>query len=455
MDAQRTPLRVVKQELDGGGSVCCHVCGKVLKSRSSLARHAFIHTGQKPFACTLCPMRFNRRDNLRHHLAHLHPHGTTSRPHRRRAPQTWLCATCGKTFACRSRLRTHEVIHSGVKPHRCPLCPKAYMRTSDLEHHRRVVHLEGAEGGAGDGEEAPPPPSSSSSSSLLCHLCGREFRCHSQLASHLQAHSGERPHLCDACGRKFARRYQLRRHTLLVHGGGGEENRPPDADPAALQFPCPTCGRRLKSESQLAAHARLHSSERVRRRQQQAAPRPLSNATVRQGRSPAPFPCLICNKVFRFRSLLASHALVHSELRPHACDLCPRRFRRAAHLRRHRRAVHADGRRPPQSFVCGVCGLDKKCRSQLARHAIIHTGERPHACDLCPARFNRHGNLKQHQRRVHGVGPPPGEEGEGEEATPIVFEDVDGDDVISYKQEEMVAVVVIGEGVEPTPKVTI
>lgn len=447
---------MVKQESDSGGrSVCCHVCGKVLKSRSSLARHAFIHTGQKPFACTLCPLRFNRRDNLRHHLAHLHPHGAATRPHRRRPPQTWLCATCGKTFACRSRLRTHEVIHSGVKPHRCSLCPKAYMRTSDLDHHRRVVHLERAEEGAEDGEKAPPS-SSYSSSSLLCHLCGREFRCRSQLAAHLQAHSGERPHLCDACGRKFARRYQLRRHALLVHGGGGEENRPPDTGTATPQFPCLTCGRRLKSESLLAAHARLHSGERVRHRQQQAAvPRPLANATVRQGRNPAAFPCLICNKVFRFRSLLASHALVHSELRPHACDLCPRRFRRAAHLRRHRRAVHADGRRPPQSFVCGVCGLDKKCRSQLARHAIIHTGERPHACDLCPARFNRHGNLKQHRRRVHGVGPPPGEEAEDSEATPIVFDDVDGNDVISYKQEEVVAVVVVDKGTEPAPKVTV
>lgn len=452
---------MVKQESDGGGgSVCCHVCGKVLKSRSSLARHSFIHTGQKPFACTLCPLRFNRRDNLRHHLARLHPHGAAARPHRRRPQQTWLCSACGKTFGCRSRLRTHEVIHSGVKPHRCPLCPKAYMRTSDLEHHRRVVHREEGEGGGEEGEAsdpaAPPPPSSSSaSSSLLCHLCGREFRCRSQLAAHLQAHSGERPHLCDACGRKFARRYQLRRHTLLVHGGGGggEENRPPDTDATTPQFPCLTCGRRLKSESLLAAHARLHSGERVRRRQQVAVPRPLANATARQGRSPAPFPCLICNKVFRFRSLLASHALVHSELRPHACDLCPRRFRRAAHLRRHRRAVHADGHRPPQSFVCGVCGLDKKCRSQLARHAIIHTGERPHACDLCPARFNRRGNLKQHRRRVHGVGPPPGEEGEEGEATPILFDDVNGDDVISYKQEEVE--VVSGEGAEPMLQVTV
>lgn len=413
---QRAPLRAVKQESDGdAGATCCPVCGKVLKSRSSLARHSFIHTGQRPFACTLCPLRFNRRDNLRHHLARLHPQGAARPDRRRPAPRTWLCAACGKTFGCRSRLRSHELIHSGVKPHRCPRCPKAYMRSSDLEHHQRVVHGEGGE--RGDGAPPTPPSPPPASSSLLCHLCGREFRCRSQLAAHLRGHSGERPHLCDACGRSFARRYQLRRHALLVHGGG-EENRPPQ------HFPCPTCGRRLRSEAQLAAHrARLHG-ERARP----------------PGPGPAPFPCPLCHKAFRFRSLLASHALVHSEQRPHACDLCPRRFRRAAHLRRHRRALHADGRRrPPQSFVCGVCGLDKKCRSQLARHAIIHTGERPHACDLCPARFNRPGNLKQHRRRVHGVAPSPPPAGREEEeaggGTPVLFDD-DADDVISYKQEE-------------------
>lgn len=440
-DSQRAPLCAVKLEPD---STVCDVCGKVMKNKSSLARHSFIHTGKKPFACNLCELRFNRRDNLQHHLNRLHPNGV-AKLEKQREVQTWLCAVCGKTFSCRSRLKTHEVIHSGVKPHRCDLCPKAYMRVNDLEHHKKMVHV--------DGGTEPQRPSS-----LLCDLCGKEFKCRSQLAIHFQTHTGERPHLCDICGRKFARQYQLKRHKILVHANwlSGEENLLPKAP-----FACDVCGKRLKSEALLAAHGRIHSGDRPHRCS--ICLRSFQSSTclkqhhvrvhlrVRVSHAPhvfgrrkssaaaKAFPCPICGKVFKFKSLLASHSLIHSEIRPYSCDFCSRSFRRLSHLKRHREVVHANGERLPQSFICHICGKDKKCRSQLARHVIIHTGERPYACDLCTARFNRSGNLKQHRKRMHGVGATP-----TEEAPPLLFDDDDDDDItpaLTYKQEETVVTV--------------
>ncbi|KAM9332401.1 zinc finger Y-chromosomal protein-like [Pholidichthys leucotaenia] len=432
--------------------IICDVCGKVMKNKSSLARHSFIHTGQKPFSCHLCELRFNRRDNLQHHLTHLHPDGA-SRREKQRPAATWLCAVCGKTFSCRSRLKTHEVIHSGVKPHRCDLCPKAYMRTNDLEHHRKVVHANGV--------AEPPRPSS-----LLCDLCGKEFKCQSQLAIHFQTHTGDRPHLCDICGRKFARQYQLKRHKILVHAN--QTNGEAEATPNCL-FSCDVCGKQLKSESLLAAHTRIHTADKPYRcgvcqrgfqsstslrqhhiRQHlrvREAPRFITHrkttttsVKVATERTEKSFPCSVCSKAFKFRSLLANHELIHSDVRPFSCDFCSRSFRRHTHLKRHREVVHANGARQPQSFVCHICGKDKKCRSQLARHVIIHTGERPFACDLCPARFNRSGNLQQHRKRMHGIGKEP-----DEEAAPILFDD---DDVLTDKQEVTVASV-DNDGGEP------
>ncbi|XP_024117531.1 zinc finger protein 436 [Oryzias melastigma] len=431
-DSLHGSLQVVKQELD---STVCDVCGKVMKNKSSLARHSFIHTGKKPFSCHLCELRFNRRDNLQHHLSRLHPDGV-AKLEKQRSATAWLCAVCGKTFSCRSRLQTHEVIHSGMKPHRCDLCPKAYMRTNDLEHHKKVVHS--------DTTSKPQKPSS-----LLCHLCGKEFKCRSQLAVHFQTHSGERPHLCDICGRKFSRQYQLRRHKVLVHTGlgNGEENVPPDA-----AYTCSVCGKRLKTEALLLAHTRIHSGDKPHRCN--ACPRSFQRVAflrqhharvhlrvrasevqpaARRRRSIAEsdsFPCPVCGKVFRFRSLLASHALIHSDVRPFDCDICSRSFRRLSHLKRHREVVHDNGARLPESFICHICGVDKKCRSQLARHVIIHTGERPFTCDLCPARFNRRGNLQQHKRRMHGTEQPT-----AQDVPAILFDEEHG---LACREEEAV-----------------
>nr|XP_020481109.1 zinc finger protein 2 homolog [Monopterus albus] len=435
--SQHARLRVIKLEPD---STMCDVCGKVMKNKSSLARHSFIHTGKKPFACHLCNLRFNRRDNLQHHLNQLHPNGI-AKLEKQREVQAWLCAVCGKTFSCRSRLKTHEVIHSGVKPHRCDLCPKAYMRTNDLEHHKKIVHVEGA--------TEPQRPNS-----LLCDFCGKEFKCRSQLSIHYQTHTGERPHLCDICGRKFGRQHQLKRHKVLVHANrvNGEE-----ALSSEVAFTCSVCGKRLKSEVLLAAHSRIHTADKPHccniclhsfqsatclkqhhvRVHLKVKVSDASHGAGRRKRTAVTkvFPCPICSKVFKFKSLLASHSMIHSEIRPYACEFCSRSFRRLSHLKRHREVVHANGARLPQSFVCHICGKDKKCRSQLARHVIIHTGERPFACDLCTARFNRSGNLQQHKVRMHDVGKPP-----LEEPPPILFDD-DMTPALTYKQEETVVAV--------------
>lgn len=416
-----------------------------MKCKSSLARHSFIHTGKKPYGCHLCDLRFNRRDNLQHHLNRLHPNGVIKLEKCRSDVQTWLCEVCGKTFNCRSRLKTHEAIHSGVKPYRCDLCPKAYMRNNDLEHHKKIVHIDGA-------DELPQ------SSSLLCDFCGKEFKCKSQLAIHFQTHTGERPHLCDICGRKFGRSYQLKRHRILVHVNrvNTEENSQPD-----LPFVCNVCGKRLKSEALLNAHSQIHTSDKPHRcgiclrsflratclKQHHIRVHLKMKVndvphTVGRKKNPAAakvFPCPICSKVFKFKSLLASHSVIHTEIKPHSCEFCNRCFRRLSHLKRHCEVVHANGARLPQSYVCQVCGIDKKCKSQLERHVIIHTGERPYACDLCPARFNRSGNLQQHKRRMHGVGKLLNEE------STSTLSDENGDSfdsvlapALSYKQEETV-----------------
>lgn len=67
-----------------------------------------------------------------------------------------------------------------------------------------------------------------------------------------------------------------------------------------------------------------------------------------------------------------------------------------SHVRRKQGQGKAQKQR--QMFVCSYCGkkIDTKCK--LQRHELIHTGEKPFKCELCPSGFNQRGSLKGHSR---------------------------------------------------------
>lgn len=104
----------------------CPFCGKMVSSTSP-ARHKLIHTGERPFKCTMpeCDKVFRSTSEEKRHVQ---IHHSTERP--------YTCDVCGKGFIKMCVLNTHAKIHSGEKPFVCYICGKAFPKLYSMDRQK-------------------------------------------------------------------------------------------------------------------------------------------------------------------------------------------------------------------------------------------------------------------------------------------------------------------------------
>jgi hypothetical protein len=115
------------------------------------------------------------------------------------------------------------------------------------------------------------------------------------------------------------------------------------------------------------------------------------------------FRCLIseCGKTFRFKSDMERHIIIHSKDRPYTCTFasCNKKFKRPDALKNHLQTHNEDF-----PFICTSPGCDEKFhkKAALQYHLLKHNNTEKFTCDFpgCQRSFLTYRHLKQHQSSV-------------------------------------------------------
>lgn len=308
------------------------------------------------------------------------------------AQQFYHCEYCNKTFTWLKSLTVHLRTHTNVKPYKCELCDRSFVRSDYLKYHILKSHETteqvftcGACGGVfatnrgllrhirtehdghptGDDDlnatsgGGPTGPDSDSESipdadvhgKFCCTYCDECYDRREPLAVHMRRrHLGEKPFRCDLCPKSFIRADFLQCHrsnhlkTMDYRQNGGLPTaKRPRISLKKLEDLVPSASAsRAESSDEDGSDSEQDSSSDAENQpqnqeQQSEEQRSLLAALLTQvSRTENDrYQCPRCDKTFTQESTLKVHLRTHTGITPFKCPLCDLAFIRSDYLKNH------------------------------------------------------------------------------------------------------------------------
>lgn len=152
------------------------------------------------------------------------------------AVNEFICDVCGRSFAKRSSLSMHKLMHSDHDVS-CDICGRSFKCLRSLRYHTTLVHDKSR---------------CDNDNKAVCEECGRSFASRPGLKRHIyRQHTKHDPCVCGECGRPFMSKASLATHARMAHRTRYGE------------FPCGMCGKVCVTESALKQHFSVMHDEDV------------------------------------------------------------------------------------------------------------------------------------------------------------------------------------------------
>ncbi|XP_041084800.1 POZ-, AT hook-, and zinc finger-containing protein 1-like isoform X1 [Polyodon spathula] len=194
--------------------VGCDICGKVFRDVYHLNRHKLSHSGEKPYACPVCGLRFKRKDRMSYHV----------RSHDGSVGKPYVCQTCGKGFSRPDHLNGHiKQVHTSERPHKCQV--EEVKGHGSNEYNAFCVNLLKTCNASFATRDRLRSHLASHEDKIPCQVCGKFLRA-AYMTDHLKKHS-EGPHnYCSICNKGFSTASYLKVHVKSHHGAALPDSPP-------------------------------------------------------------------------------------------------------------------------------------------------------------------------------------------------------------------------------------